>query len=239
MRSDSQSLTDLRIQPEPEIEDDIDLIPCSNISYVSSNELFGGEDHPSPLYEDIDSMIPLPPPRNEVHKPKSTPPMGKKSLSADNALPELPPKNCYLDYRGRRKIRTSPPPLLAKSPLTKALSTNTYHSDLGLSSPESPTDKELREIEEENRDTVEPYYVKKMTLEEEEERQKQAAQDTGTYEPIRSPLSVGEEGPQEPDVGGVDEYVTMGSVISGAWETDDSEKAKTKEGKALKTTWYS
>lgn len=257
MKSDSQSLTDLRSLEETEVEDDIDVIPCSNISYVSSAELRihgsdnSSEDRPTPLYEDIDAVIPLPPPRNEAHKPKTihhSPLSGKKSLSTESAMPELPPKNCYLDYRGRRRTKTSPVPLPvpAKSPLTKTLSSNSSHAAHAdtplLSSPESPTDRELREIDEleENRDAVEPYYVKKVVLsdEEEEERERQrraAKRNTGAYEPV-SPLSVNnEEDPQEPDVGGVDEYVTMGSVINGAWETEDgSEKVKTKtEGKGL------
>ena len=252
MKSDSQSLTDLRI--EPEVEDDIDVIACSNISYVSSAELLGsdgsGEDYPTPLYEDIDAVIPLPPPRNEVHKPKAShhsPLSGKKSSSVDSAAPELPPKICYLDHRGRRRIKASPPPVRAKSPLIKTLSSSSSHAPTDtrlLLSPDSPTDKELREIEEleESRDTVEPYYVKKVVLsddEEERERQRQTAeQDTGAYEPVRSPVSVSGEETQEPDVGGVDEYVTMGSVINGAWETteDGGEnvcKSKT-EGKRLK-----
>ena len=253
MKSDSQSLTDLR--SEPEVEDDIDVIACSNISYVSSTELLGGdssgEDRPTPLYEDIDAVIPLPPPRNEIHKPKAShhsPISGKKSSSLDSAVPELPPKNCYLDHRGRRRARTSPPPVRAKSPLVKTLNSSSSHAhtDTRLpSSPDSPTDKELREIEEleESRDTVEPYYVKKVVLsddEEERERERQTAeQDTGAYEPVKSPLSISGEEPEEPDVGGVDEYVKMGSVINGAWEiTEDGGenvcKSKTEEeGKGL------
>ena len=254
MKSDSQSLTDLRIQAEPEIEEDTDVIPCSNISYVSSTELLGGgspsKDRPTPLYEDIDAVIPLPPPRNEVHKPKvshHSPLSGKKSSSTESTAPELPPKNCYLDNRGRRRTTTSPVPLpvRAKSPLTKTLSSNSSHAHTDtplLSSPDSPTEKELREIDEseESKDAVEPYYVKKVVPSEEEEeqkRQRQAVkQDTGAYEQVGSPLSVNEEEPQEPDVGGVEEYVMMSSVINGAWETEDgSEKMKTKtEGKGLK-----
>lgn len=270
MRSDSQSLTDLRTSESEDI-DDIDVIPCSNISYVSTAELLGrdssqtNEDRPSPLYEDIDALIPLPPPRIEGHNkaksPHHSPLGGKRSLSVEStgagAVPELPPKNCYLDHRGRRRMKTSPPPVRAKSPLIKTLSSNsssssyTAHADGHfLSSPDSPTDKELREIEEleENRDAVEPYYVKKVVFSsgDEEEEDKRERQDTGAYEPVRSPLSVGGgegegEAPQEPDVGGVDEYVMMGSVMNGAWETTAEDgrenvvscKSKTVKGKEL------
>ena len=254
MRSDSQSLTDLRISESEDI-DDIDVIPCSNISYVSTAELFGSdssqtnEDRPSPLYEDIDALIPLPPPRNEGHnKVKSShhsPLGGKRSLPMESAgagaVPELPPKNCYLDHRGRRRTKTSPPPVRAKSPLIKTLSSNSSSSSYAahadghfLSSPDSPTDKELREIEEleENRDVVEPYYVKKVVFSsgDEEEEEKRERQDTGAYEPVRSPLSIdggGDgEGPHEPDVGGVEEYVMMGSVMKGAWETTAAEDGR-------------
>ena len=249
MKSESQSLTDLRA--ESEIQDDIDVIQCSNISYVSTTELLGSdsssEDHPVAIYEDIDAIIPLPPQRNDVHAHKAAKPShhsplsGQRSSSLDgtNSSPELPPKNCYLDHRGRRRIKASPPPVRAKSPLIKTLSSSSsasgghaaHSADAHLlSSPDSPTDKELREIEEleESRDAVEPYYVKKMVFsdDEEEERERQRRQverDARTYEPVKSPLSVNgeEEELEEPDVGGVDEYVTMGSVINGAWETSE------------------
>ena len=115
----------------------------------------------------------------------------------------------------------------------KTLSSNSSNGH--ASSPDPLTDKELREVDKEDY-TDEPYCIKKVTLsEDEEERErgrrtaKEERQDTGAYEPVTSPLSVNAEGSlQEPDVGGVEEYVKMGSVINGAWETDDSESVQTK-----------
>ena len=229
IRSDSQSLTDLRIQQDKEVEEnDIEFTASTNISYVATSDLLG-EDRSSPVYEDIDAVIPLPPTRNDRHKPKVTPPMGRKSFSVDDVPPELPPKECHSDPIGRRRgrRRRTPPSLPPKSPLTNPLSTS---SSVGtaVSSPDSPTDRE----EEENRDIIEAYYVKKITAAEDEEGAGEAAvQDTGAYEMIRSPSLSGGEETQEPDVCGVDEYVAMEPVISTAWETDNSESHKTKEGK--------
>ena len=228
MRSDSQSLTDLKNLQDRDVEEESrdnleedeegedDLIACSNISYVSSSELLL-EDNPSPLYEDIDSVIPLPPPRTDAVKSTGV----KKSLSTDSLPPELPPKdNCHSDPIGRRRrMRRTPPVVLPKAQPVKTLNTN-GSVERPLPSPDSPTD---------DNDVVEPYYVKRMSGNSDEENEG-SVQDTGTYEPIRSPLlGDGEEG-EEPDVGGVEEYVMMGSVISGAWETDDKENSGTMEG---------
>ena len=244
-------MTDLRVILDQESEDHFDEdepIPLSNISYVSTMELFADqEDHPSPLYEDIDSIIPLPPRRTEVLNKAATNPLGRKA-SVDSILPELPPKD-YLghpDPLGRRRRRKKSPPLppqkthlsktmslssnverstsfqesLQKPRLPKASSlSSNMHMERSISSPESPLDKD---------DPCEPYYVKKMVTGEDEEDK--AVQDTGAYESVRSPgFDIGDE-TEEPDVGGVDEYVMMGSVMSRAWEKEDTESVKVKEG---------
>lgn len=237
MKSDSRSLTDLRssqerdITEEPEEEDD-DLIPCSNISYISTSELFPPkqeEDRPVPLYEDIDSVIPLPPLRTDLLNKPSVP--NTRKLSADSAPPELPPKPTHPDPLGRRRRRRKSPPILPpKTHLSKALSVGSSETDRVSLSPDlTAANKD---------DAVEPYYVKKIMSEEagnSDEGNGNVVQDTGTYEPIRSPSLVNGDDMEEPDVGGVDEYVMMGSVISRAWEKEENNKAM-EEGRRVKLT---
>ena len=232
MKSDSRSLTDLRtimqqdVEIEEQIEEDEEVIPCSNISYVATADLFGKEeeDRPVAVYEDIDSVIPLPPPRTDL---PNRPAKGKKSFSVDGAPPPLPPKDFHLDTIGRHHRRKKTPPVLPpKIHLAKSFSAAS-----AMSSLHSLTNRA------EEADTVSPYYVKKVApTGEDDERDKESdggcVQDTGAYEPIRSP-SLDNEGDetQEPDVGGVDEYVMMEPVLSRAWETDDM---KSQEGRTLK-----